>query len=86
MTGDIHHADDRAAAEVERREVQVDGDAPAPLLGEPVHGAAGERFHQRRLAVVDVAGSADDHAAIHGRRSQNSSAGSSAPSPRWYRM
>ena len=75
--------DDRAAAEVERREVEVDGDPPAPLLGEPVHRAAGERCHQRRLAVVDVARRADDHAAIQGRRSQNSSAGSSAPSPRW---
>ena len=78
--------DDRAAAELQRREVEVDGDAPPPLLGQPVHGAAGERGHQRRLAVIDVTGRADDHAAIQGRRSQNSSAGSSAPSPRWYRM
>jgi hypothetical protein len=32
--------------------------------------------------VIDMPGQADDHAAAHGRRSQNSRAGSSAPSPR----
>ena len=71
------------AAEIQRGEVEVDRDAPAPLLGQAVHRDAGQRGDQRRLAVVDVSGGADDHAATQGRRSQNSSAGSSAPSPRW---
>ena len=41
-------------------EAELDGDAAAPLLGQPVGVDAGERLHQRRLAVVDVAGGADD--------------------------
>ena len=54
-----------------------------PLLREAVHGLAGERRDQRRLPVVDVTRGADDHAGTQGRRSQKSSAGSSAPSARW---
>ena len=69
--------------ERQRREVEVDRDAPPALLRQPVHRPAGQRRDQRRLAVIDVAGGPDDHAATHGRRSQKSSAGSSAPSPRW---
>ena len=50
----------------ERGEVEIDGDAPAPLLRQPVHRPAGQRGDQRRLAVVDVPRRADDHAAIPG--------------------
>src|SRR3569832_2143588 len=40
---------------------QFDGN-PAQLLGgEPIGVDAGERLHQRRLAMVDVPGGADDH-------------------------
>ena len=46
-------------------------------------GAAGERGDQGGLAVVDVTRRPDDHAAFQGRGSQNSRAGSSAPSARW---
>ena len=49
------------------RESEVDGD-PAPLLlGEAVGIDAGECPHQRRLAMIDVAGGADDAAFAHGR-------------------
>ena len=40
---------------------EIDGDAAPLLLGEAVGVDAGERLHQRRLAMVDVAGGADDH-------------------------
>jgi hypothetical protein len=78
----VHEAGDPAAAQIQRSEVQVDGDPAPPLLRKAVHGPPGKGRHQRRLPVVDVPGGPDDHAAIQGRRSQNSSAGSSAPSPR----
>ena len=50
-----------AVAQIERREVEIDGDAAPPLLGEPVHRPAGERGDERRFAVIDMAGGADDH-------------------------
>ncbi len=83
MAGHVHHSRDTILAEVERSEIEVDGDASALFLRETVHRTSGERRHQGGFPVIDVTRGADDHAAIHGRRSQNSSAGSSAPSPRW---
>ena len=41
-------------------EAQVDGDAPLLLFLQPVGVGAGERAHEGALAVVDVAGGADD--------------------------
>ena len=79
----VHNARYPAGAKLQRREVEIDGDAPAPLLDEPVHRASGERGDQGRLPVVDVPRRPDDHAAFQGRVSQNSRAGSSAPSARW---
>ena len=43
---------------------EIDGDAAPLLLGESVCVDAGQRLHQRGLAVIDMAGGADDHAAI----------------------
>ena len=61
------HVDDaepaRPIGQVERREAELDGDAARLLLRQPVGVDAGERPHQRRLAVVDVAGGADDQTA-----------------------
>lgn len=58
MTRDVDEAE-AAAAEVEVGEPQLDRH-PAPLLlHESVGVVSGERLHQRRLAMVDVAGSAD---------------------------
>jgi hypothetical protein len=50
------------------REAEVDREAAALLLGEAVGVGAGEGEHERRLAVVDVAGGGDDAHAASGRR------------------
>ena len=49
----------RPSGELERRVAEVDRDAARLLLGQPVGVLAGERAHEPRLAVVDVAGGAD---------------------------
>ena len=52
---------------------EVDGDPALLLLLQPVGVGAGERAHERALAVVDVAGGADDERAqAHRRRSYSS--------------
>ena len=60
----------RRVASVERSEAELDRDAAAALLGQPVGLAAGQRAHQGRLAVIDVAGGADRerHRAHSGER------------------
>ncbi len=50
---------------LEEREAQLDGDAALFLLLQAVRVRPGEGLHQRGLAVVDVAGGADDEMA-HG--------------------
>src|SRR5690606_41844986 len=53
----------------EFREPELDGDPPGLLLLQPVRVDPGERPHQGGLAVVDVAGGAEDVApAGHGDR------------------
>ena len=54
------HVDDAdlGIADLAGREPQFDRHPPLFLLLEPIGFAAGEAFHQRRLAVVDVSGSA----------------------------
>ena len=56
------HVDDldREARLLEKREAEIDRDAPSLLLGEAIRIGPGEGLHQRGLAVVDVAGRADD--------------------------
>ena len=49
-----------AAVVVEMREAQLDRDAAAFLLGQSINRAAGQRMHERRLAVIDVPGQAND--------------------------
>jgi hypothetical protein len=44
----------------EMREAQIDGDAAALLFFQAVGINAGQGFDQRGLAVIDVAGGADD--------------------------
>ena len=56
------HVDERepaAVRQLERRVAEVDRDAARLLLGQAVGVLAGERPHEPRLAVVDVAGGAD---------------------------
>ena len=57
------HVDDAhllAAGQLQPGEAEVDGHAPLLLLLEAVGVDARERLHEGRLAVVDVAGRADD--------------------------
>src|SRR5205823_1817630 len=61
----VDHADrlgDALRREIEVREAELDGDAALLLLLQAVGVDAGERAHQRGLAVVDVSGGADDAA------------------------
>ena len=60
MAGDIDDAGDRAVGQSKGGKAEVDGDAPGLLLLEAVGVGAGEGLDQRGLAVVDVAGGADD--------------------------
>src|SRR5262249_56401898 len=55
-------------------EAEIDRDPPLLLLLEPVGVDAGERAHQRGLAVIDMARRADDHGTTSGN-------GMAAPPP-----
>ena len=55
-----------SAAEVPRREPELDRDSAPLLLGETVGVAPRERADEARLAVVDVTGGAEDEAAHRG--------------------
>ncbi len=84
VAGDVNHADGAHPFELERRKAKVDGDAAALFFRESIGVDAGERLHQRRLAVIDVAGGAEYHAALPPQAavSQASNAFSGRPSER----
>ena len=65
VAGDIHDAEPQVVVERELRVAEHDRDAPPPLLLEPVGIDAGQRAHERRLAVVDVAGGPEREVAGH---------------------
>src|SRR5689334_5545722 len=60
VTGDVDEVDRLAAVDVEMRVAHVDRHATPSLLGEAIRVDAGQGMQQRRLAVIDVAGRADD--------------------------
>ena len=60
VAGDVDEAEPQVGRELQVGEPQVDGDAAALLLFQAVGVDAGKRFDQSGLAVVDVAGGADD--------------------------
>ena len=60
VPGHVDHAQLDAAAQVELGETQLDADAPLLLLLEAVGVGAGQRGDQGGLAVVNVAGGAED--------------------------
>ncbi len=68
VAGDVDQAQPAPRGQVEGREAQLDGDAARLLGGQAVGVAAGEGQHQRRLAVVDVAGRAKDERLAHAPR------------------
>ena len=57
---DVDEVELGAVVEREVRVADVDRHPAPPFLGQPVGVDAGQRAEQRRLAVVDVAGRADD--------------------------
>lgn len=63
----VDEADAFAIAEEGVREAEVDGETAATFLFEAIWVGAGERLHQRRLAMVHVPGGGDDP---HGVRAQ----------------
>ena len=56
----------RKSPQIERGEADVDGDAAGLLFGQAVAVDAGEGLDERGLAVIDVAGGAEDEVACHG--------------------
>src|SRR3954464_9941270 len=67
VPGAVHDAQ-VVVAQVEPGEPDVDGDAAGLLLGQAVAVGPGQGLDERRLAVVDVAGRAEDQVAGHGGR------------------
>ena len=85
VTRNVDDADRADAVERERREAELDRDAAPLLFGQPIGVDAGERANERRLAVIDVPGGAEDHARAPGpsrRCSQTSNARSGRSSAR----
>ena len=65
MAGHVDEREDQAIALWHVREPDVDRDAAFLLLLETIRIGAGERADERRLAMVHVAGRADDDVARH---------------------
>ena len=61
MPRHVHHARDADARQIEVRIARFQRDSAALFLGKPIGVDAGERLDQRGLAVIDVAGGADDY-------------------------
>ncbi len=64
------HVDEAEHGAVRRRQIgkaEIDGNAARFFFLEPVGIDAGQRAHQRGLAVVDMAGGSDDHGAGSGK-------------------
>ena len=62
VAGHVNEADRAAALQGHVREAEIDGDPARHLLLETIGIDASQRAHQRGLAVIDMAGGADDHA------------------------
>ena len=63
VPGHVDEAEHRAVRRRQVGEAEIDRDAARLLLLQAVGIDAGQRAHQRGLAVVDMAGGADDHGA-----------------------
>src|SRR5207245_2231603 len=87
MPGDVDDLDDEARGLLEEGEPEVDRDPARLLLGQTVGVDAGERLHQRGLAVIDVARRADDDVLGHwsGGRAPGARRGWRAVGTTWLR-
>src|SRR4051812_6804703 len=74
VTGHVDHADGANSLENEWRKPEIDGDAPPLFLGKPIGIDSGKRFDELCLAVINVSGGTDDHAALHRSCSHTSNA------------
>ncbi|MDR6357840.1 hypothetical protein Q3H58_004511 [Pseudomonas psychrotolerans] len=61
VSGHVDETGQLAIAQVSVDVAQVDGDAARLLFPAPITGNTGQGLDQRGLAMVDVAGGADDH-------------------------
>jgi len=61
MARHIHNAEMLATGQVDVRETQFNGDAPALFFLEPVGIDAGQGFYQGGFAVVDMSGSSQNN-------------------------
>ena len=64
MPRHVDEAGDGPAAQIGIGEAEIERDAASLLRGQPIGIDAGQRFDQRGLAVIDVAGGPDDHGAV----------------------
>jgi hypothetical protein len=81
VSGDVHHPGHRAVGKREVGEAELERDSSTLLLGKPVGVDAGESLDQRRLAVVDVPGGADDHARDRARGDVGAGSGARSKRP-----
>ena len=66
VAGHVDEAEHRAVRRRQIGKAEIDGNAARFFFLQAVGIDAGERAHQRGLAVIDVAGGADDHGAASG--------------------
>src|SRR5271166_2186234 len=62
VPGHVDETEDRSVGRGQVAEAEIDRNTPRLLLLEPVGVDSGEGAYKRRLAVVDMARRADDHA------------------------
>ena len=80
VPGHVHQREPPAAGQLERRVPQLDRHPALALLGQAVRVVAGERPHQRRLAVVHVTRRAHGQRLVaHGSSSSSSSSRTGIP-------
>ena len=68
VPGNVDEAEDAAVRGRQVGEAEIDRDPARLLFLQPIRVDAGERAHERRLAVIDVSGCADDHVRSAGPR------------------
>src|SRR5687767_6880926 len=83
MARNVDESNGADSLERQRGETEIDCNSAALLLGQTIGVDSRERLHQRRFTVIDMARSADDHAALHRSCSQTAKARSGRSSVRW---